>query len=149
MELEKRTIELRPIGGVKPYPHNPRKNDKAVAAVAESIKRFGFNQPIAVDSNGVIVAGHTRYKAAKKLGLKVVPVVVLDDLTPDEIRAYRLADNKVGEKAEWDLSLLDAELKNITDIDMSLFDFDLVKPAEPVYTSKITLPDYEAREDSA
>lgn len=101
-----------------PYPNNPRDNDKAVQAVADSIQAFGFQQPIVVDVNGVIIAGHTRYKAAKKLGLQKVPVVVASDLTPDEVQAYRLADNKSGEKATWITDKLNIELKGI-ELDMS------------------------------
>ena len=87
------------IGDIKPYERNPRRNDEAVKYVAESIKNFGFKNPIIVDNDGVIVAGHTRFKAAKQLGLQVVPCVVADDLTPEQIKAFRLADNKVGEIA--------------------------------------------------
>lgn len=84
---------------IKPYEKNPRKNDEAVKYVAESIKEFGFKVPIVVDKDMTIVAGHTRYKAAKKLGLNEVPVIVADDLTDEQIKAFRLADNKTGEKA--------------------------------------------------
>ena len=110
---------------IKPYEKNPRKNDNAVEYVANSIKEFGFKVPIVIDKDGVIVAGHTRYKASKKLGLEKVPCVVADDLTDEQIKAYRLADNKVGESAKWDESLLGAELSEILNIDMEMFDFDL------------------------
>lgn len=93
-----------------PYENNPRKNDEAVKYVAESIKEFGFKVPIVIDKNNVIIAGHTRYKAAKKLKLTEVPCIVADDLTDDQVKAFRLADNKVGEIAEWDLDLLNIEL---------------------------------------
>ena len=89
-------IEMRRISDLKPYKNNPRKNDKAVDAVAASIKAFGFKQPVVIDDNGEIIAGHTRLKAAKKLGIKTVPCIVADDLTPEQIKAYRLANNKVG-----------------------------------------------------
>ncbi len=102
---------------LKPYEKNPRRNDEAVKYVAESIKEFGFKVPIVVDKNNVIVAGHTRYKASKKLHLEEVPCIIADDLTPDQIKAYRLADNKVGEIAEWDDELL---LEELADIDMSM-----------------------------
>lgn len=115
--IEKRLAELTP------YKNNPRKNDQAVDAVAASIKAFGFKVPIVIDKDGVIVCGHTRAKAAKKLKLESVPCVVADDLTEDEIKAFRLADNKVGELAEWDLPALDLELADI-DFDMSEFGFD-------------------------
>lgn len=117
-------VEAKSIDEIKPYENNPRNNDDAVDAVANSIKRFGWQQPIVVDNDGVIVAGHTRYKAAKKLGLKHVPVVVADNLTPDQVKAYRLADNKTAELADWDMDLLNDELDQIRNIDMSDFGFD-------------------------
>lgn len=113
-----------------PYEKNPRKNDQSVDKVANSIKEFGFKVPIVVDKNNIIVCGHTRYKAAKKLGLSVVPCVVADDLTEEQIKAYRLADNKVAELAEWDIDLLGEELDGIFDIDMSEFGFDLTEEEE-------------------
>lgn len=113
------------LNEIKPYEKNPRKNDNAVEYVANSIKEFGFKVPIVIDKNGVIVAGHTRYKASKKLGLEKVPCIIADDLTPEQIKAYRLADNKVGESAKWDEGLLGAELSEILNINMELFDFDL------------------------
>jgi len=91
--------------------------------VAESIKEFGFKVPIIVDKDNVIVAGHTRLRAAKKLGMKTVPCIVADDLTPEQIKAFRLADNKVSEFSEWDMDLLTSELKEI-DFDMDIFGFD-------------------------
>ena len=117
-------VEAKSIDEIKPYENNPRDNDDAVDAVANSIKEFGWQQPIVVDNEGVIIAGHTRYKAAKKLGLKHVPVVVADNLTPDQVKAYRLADNKVAEIADWDMDLLNDELDQIRNIDMSDFGFD-------------------------
>lgn len=110
---------------LKPYENNPRFNDKAVDAVAKSIENFGFKVPIVVDKHNVIVTGHTRLKAAQKLGLAQVPVIVADDLTPEKIKAFRLADNKVSELAEWDFSKLEAELADISEIDMSQFNFDM------------------------
>ena len=115
--IEKRLAELTP------YKNNPRKNDQAVDAVAASIKAFGFKVPIVIDRDGVIVCGHTRATAAKKLKLESVPCVVADDLTEEEIKAFRLADNKVGELAEWDLPALDLELADL-DFDMGEFGFD-------------------------
>jgi site-specific DNA-methyltransferase (adenine-specific) len=108
-----------------PYEKNPRINDDAVKYVANSIKEFGFKVPIIIDKNNVIVAGHTRLKASKELGLTEVPCIIADDLNEEQIRAFRLADNKVSEKAEWDFNLLDAELEDILDIDMNDFGFDL------------------------
>ena len=113
------------ISEVKPYDKNPRKNDDGVEAVANSIKEFGWQQPIVVDKDNVIIVGHTRYKAAKKLGMDKVPVVVADNLSPEQVKAYRLADNKTGELTDWDMGLLDDELADIADIDMSDFGFDL------------------------
>lgn len=117
-------VEAKSIDEIKPYENNPRDNDDAVDAVANSIKEFGYQQPIVVDNEGVIIAGHTRYKAAQKLGLKHVPVVVADNLTPDQVKAYRLADNKTAELAGWNMDLLNDELDQIRDIDMSDFGFD-------------------------
>lgn len=117
-------IEMK-LTEIIPYEKNPRKNDEAVKYVAESIKQFGFKVPIVIDKNNVIVAGHTRYKASKKLGLKEVPCIVADDLTEEQIKAYRLADNKVAEQAEWDIELLDEELDSILEIDMADFGFEL------------------------
>lgn len=108
---------------LNPYENNPRKNDKAVAGVAASIRQFGFKVPMVVDSSGVIVCGHTRYKAAKELGMKEVPCIIADDLTDEQIKAFRLADNKVSEAAEWDFEMLDAEMGDIVGIDMSGFGF--------------------------
>lgn len=113
----------KPINEVIPYEKNPRINDNAVPAVMKSIEEFGFKVPIVIDKNGTIVTGHTRLKAAKKLGMKTVPCIVADDLTPEQIKAFRLADNKVAEAAEWDMELLNEELDGIVDIDMSDFNF--------------------------
>lgn len=113
------------IGEVKPYEKNPRKNDKSVEKVAESIRQFGFKVPLVIDKDKIIVTGHTRYKAAKKLGIKEIPCIMADDLSDEQIKAYRLADNKVGEDSEWDTTLLSEELENIIDIDMSDFGFEL------------------------
>lgn len=108
---------------LKPYENNPRFNDEAVEFVAKSIKEFGFKVPIVVDKNNVIVAGHTRYKASMELGLKEVPCIVADDLNEEQIKAFRLADNKVSEKAQWNYELLDEELDDILDINMEDFGF--------------------------
>ena len=118
-------VEERALDQIWPYEKNPRKNEAAVDKVAESLKEFGWQQPIVVDPTGVIIAGHTRYKAAKKLGLETAPVVVAEDLTDEQVRAYRLADNRTADFSDWDLDLLDDELFSIEDIDMNLFGFDL------------------------
>lgn len=116
---------------LRPYANNPRKNDAAVPKVAESIKHFGFKVPILIDQDHIVITGHTRLKAAKKLGLKTVPCVVVDDLTPDQIKALRLADNKVSEFAEWDASLLDQELEALKDqFNMDAFGFENPETAE-------------------
>lgn len=117
-------IEDIPISAVKPYEKNPRKNDKAVDGVAESIKQFGFKQPIVIDKNGVIVAGHTRYKAALKLGLDTVPCVRADDLTQKQIKAYRILDNKLNELASWDFETLGEELETF-EFDFEPFDVEI------------------------
>jgi ParB-like chromosome segregation protein Spo0J len=118
-------IEYWDIERVKPYPGNPRRNDKAVDAVAKSIQEFGFRQPIVVDKGGVVVVGHTRLKAALKLGLKTVPVHVAADLTPEQARAYRIADNRTNETAEWDIDLLPIELGELREggTDLKLLGF--------------------------
>ncbi|QOJ04313.1 MAG: ParB N-terminal domain-containing protein [Planctomycetia bacterium] len=139
-------IEQRPLGRIKPYEKNPRINDAAVDAVAESIQRFGFRQPIVVDGEGVIVCGHTRWRAAQKLGLDKVPVHVARDMTPEQIRAYRIADNKTAELAEWNLELLNIELGELKDagIDWSLLGFDadeLAKLLGSEIKSGLTDPD--------
>lgn len=112
---------------IKPYGNNPRHNDGAVKAVAESIKSFGFNQPIVVDKNNVIIVGHTRWKAAKQLGLQEVPVLKADYLTDEQANAYRLADNKTGELAEWNFEKLEEELESFrsSEIDMTEFGFTI------------------------
>lgn len=107
-----------------PYENNPRHNDGAVDAVAESIKQFGFKVPIVIDKDNIIIAGHTRRKAALKLGLDAVPVIRADDLTDEQVRAFRLADNKTAELAEWDESMLEEELAAIDGIDMADFGFE-------------------------
>lgn len=140
-------IEQRSISTIRPYENNPRQNDDAVAAVAESIRQFGFRVPIVVDRDGVIIAGHTRLKAALKLGMTEVPVHVAADLTPDQVRALRIADNKVGELAEWDLEKLTIELNALQasdpDLDLAAFGFDqdeLAKLLDPGAADGLTDP---------
>lgn len=124
-------IKMMNIADVVPYEKNPRKNDEAVKYVAASIKEFGFKVPIVIDKDNVVVCGHTRLKAAKKLKLQEVPCVVADDLTEEQIKAYRLADNKVSEQAVWDFDLLGGELDGILDIDMTAFGFEGIEEEEP------------------
>lgn len=139
-------VQTWKIGDVHPYKNNPRNNTAAVKPVANSIKEFGFQQPIVVDKDGVIIVGHTRYKAAKMLKLKEVPVVVAANLTPDQVKAYRVADNSTGEVAVWDIPLLNAEIQGL-DYDFADFglnvavqqvdgdaeddDYDMELPEEP------------------
>lgn len=118
---------------IRPYQKNPRKNKNAIDAVAASIKEFGFKVPIVLDKNNVIVTGHTRFEASKKLGLQKAPCIIAADLSEDQVRAYRLADNKTAELAEWDFDLLNEELQSIIDIDMTSFGFvSLEEPTEAV-----------------
>lgn len=130
-----------------PYENNPRKNDEAVDKVALSISAFGFKVPIVIDANNVIVTGHTRLKAAKKLGMKTVPCIMADDLTEEQIKAFRLADNKVAEFSEWDEEKLMKELEALGDIDMSLYGFEFPDDTEDeeddTYTDKKDIPQYE------
>jgi site-specific DNA-methyltransferase (adenine-specific) len=119
-------VSTVPIGKVKPYAGNPRRNADAVAKVAASLKEFGWRQPIVVDSKGVVVVGHTRLLAAKSLGMRQVPVHVAEGLTAAQVRAYRIADNRTGEEAEWDEELLAAELRGLEaeGYDLALTGFD-------------------------
>jgi DNA modification methylase len=139
-------IEQWKLSDIKPYPGNPRQNDAAVDAVAASIRQFGFRQPIVVDKAGVIVCGHTRYRAAQKLGWKTAPVHVAEDLTPEQIRAYRIADNKVADLATWDYELLPIELSALQgmNFDLELLGFskdDLAKILDPGVKDGLTDPD--------
>ena len=118
-------IQMLSPDQVIPYEKNPRKNEEAVDKVAASIKEFGFRQPIVVDADHVIIAGHTRLEASKRLGLTDVPVVVADDLSEEQVRAYRLADNRTAEFSGWDFDLLNGELFEINDIDMAAFGFNM------------------------
>lgn len=115
--MEVKQIEIE---NIRPYENNPRNNDGAVKSVAESIKRYGFQQPLVVDGDGVIIVGHTRLKAAKKLKLKTVPCIVAEGLSPQQAREYRLVDNKTGELSLWDFEKLELELK---DLNFDGFDF--------------------------
>jgi ParB-like chromosome segregation protein Spo0J len=121
MELK---IEYVDIDNIKPYENNPRHNEEAIPFVMNSIKEFGFKNPIIIDKNNVIIAGHTRLESAKRLGMKEVPIIHADDLTEEQVKAFRLADNKVSEKAEWNFELLDEELE---DLDINMEDFGFLK----------------------
>ena len=124
-------ITQKPIADLIPYSRNPRRNDEAVPMVMNSIKEFGFKVPIVIDKNNIIVCGHTRFKAALKLGLETVPCIVADDLSDEQIKAFRLADNKVSERAEWDFEILSGELDDIINIDMDSFGFESIDFEEP------------------
>ena len=142
-------IVMRKIGELKPYENNPRHNDMAVDAVAASIQQFGFKNPVIIDKDGVIVAGHTRYKAAKKLGITDIPCISADDLSDEQIKAFRLADNKTAELAEWDEDLLGKEMQGIINLDMSQFGFSVGEDElgeemqDDKYTLKVKIPQYE------
>ena len=119
--MENICIIYKNVEDIIPYENNPRKNEASVDYVANSIKEFGFKVPIIIDKENVIVSGHTRLKAAEKLGLKEVPCIIAEDLTEEQVNAFRLADNKVGELSEWDESLLGLELENILNLNMGDF----------------------------
>ena len=114
----------KPLTDLKPYANNPRHNAKAVPAVKESILKFGFKVPIVIDKNNVIVCGHTRFYASKEIGLETVPCIVADDLTDEQINAFRLVDNRVSEFADWNFDKLAEELSDLQDFDFEPFAFD-------------------------
>lgn len=126
-DMNKISIVYKKVDELVPYENNPRHNDEAVDAVANSIKEFGFKVPCVVSGDGVLITGHTRLKACKKLGIEEVPCIVADDLTEDQIKAFRIADNKVGEIATWDMEKLNIELGELEEfnIDMADFGFDV------------------------
>ena len=143
-----------------PYINNPRNNNDAVDKVAASIKEFGFKVPIVIDKDNVVVTGHTRLLASKKLGLQEVPCVIADDLSPAQIKAFRIADNKVSEYAEWDEDMLKVELEELEEMNFDLdsvnidfSDFDMAldledteegqEQEENIYTKEINIPQYE------
>jgi len=139
-------IEQRALTDIRPYPNNPRHNDQGVAAVAASIREFGFRQPIVVDESGTIIVGHTRYKAAQFLGLKTVPVHVASGLTPAQVRAYRLADNQSATLSSWNDDLLVQEILALRDLDFDLSltgfsDLDLTELLADPPTEGLTDPD--------
>jgi ParB-like chromosome segregation protein Spo0J len=113
---------------ITPYEDNPRRNDRAVDVVAKSIKEFGFKNPVILDKDNVIVAGHTRYRAAQRLGLDEVPAIIADDLTPEQVKAFRIMDNKSAEFAEWDYDALLKEIDELSesDYDVELTGFDMI-----------------------
>ncbi|ARU19627.1 ParB N-terminal domain-containing protein [Ligilactobacillus salivarius] len=137
------------IDDIKPYDNNPRDNDNAVESTANSIKEFGWQQPIVVDKDMVIIVGHTRYKAAKKLGYKEVPVVIASNLNKEQVRAYRLADNKTGELANWVYGDLMSEIQEIQDLDLTDFGFnDSDLDISDKWEDDVSLDDYEEPDTS-
>ena len=129
-------IQTLPLKDIHPYARNPRKNAEAVKGVSASIREFGFLVPLVIDRNHEIVAGHTRYSAALSLGMKEVPCVIADELTEDQIRAFRLADNKVGEMAQWDMDLLPLELQGIM---LPMTDFGFQAISDEDFSDNFTL----------
>ena len=144
--MKEMKIEYIPLSEIKPYENNPRINDEAVKYVANSIKEFGFKNPIIIDKNNVIVAGHTRLKACKKLEITKAPCIRADDLTENQIKAFRLADNKLGEIATWDFNSLAVELANIENINMSNFNFEPLDISPDDFGNSFVLPDGEKPE---
>jgi len=136
---EKLSIIYKKVKDLKPYANNPRLNDDAVEYLANSIREFGFKVPMVITSDGEIVAGHTRLKACQKLGIEEVPCIIADDLTPEQIKAFRLADNKVAEIADWDFPKLEMEMQEI-EMDMTAFGFEELDNTTP---SEIADDDYE------
>ena len=122
--MNERNLIYKNTDDIIPYKGNPRNNKAAVDKVAKSIEEFGFNVPIVIDENDIVVTGHTRLLASKKLGLNKVPTIVVSDLTNEQVQAFRIADNKVSEFSEWNEDLLMQELSEIEGIDMSIFGFD-------------------------
>ncbi len=122
--MKEMKIVYKNINDIIPYENNPRHNDEAVDYVANSIKEFGFKVPIIIDKDNVIVTGHTRLKASEKLGLEEIPCIYADDLSEEQIKAFRIADNKVSEFSSWDLEKLGLELEELGDIDLGLFGFE-------------------------
>ena len=134
-------IKMVPVADIVPYENNPRKNTDAVQYVKNSIEKFGFRIPMVLDAENVIVCGHTRFLAAKELGMSEVPCTYADDLTEEQVKAFRLADNKTSEMAAWDFEKLELELSDLPGIDMSDFGFkinidDNIEPQKIENTSK-------------
>ena len=139
--MKKLEIKMVPIDDIKPYAKNPRKNETAIEPVMASIKQFGFRIPMVLDKNNVVVCGHTRLMAARRLEMTELPCVYVDDLTDEQVKAFRLVDNRVAE-SEWDNEVLEEELEKITGIDMKAFGFvDLEIPeVDHLFEDKIDIP---------
>lgn len=146
-------IIYKKIEELKPYENNPRINAQAIKYVAKSIEEFGFQVPLVIDKDGIIVTGHTRYEASKKLKLKEVPCIIADDLTEKQIKMFRLADNKVSETSTWNYELLEKEMSGIVDINLEDFGFEKIKittiEEKPEYDVRLKCPncDYEGDEN--
>jgi DNA modification methylase len=143
-------IVMKKLSEITPYAHNPRNNAGAVDAVARSIREFGFRNPVILDRDGVIIAGHTRVLAAKSLGMDEVPCVMADDLTPEQVKAFRIADNKTAEIAEWDYELLPIELRELQGdgYDLSLLGFDTTELEQLLADKEDTVTDGETEADA-
>ena len=154
--MKKMNVVYKRTDELIPYENNPRINDDAVDKVANSIREFGFRVPIIIDNNNVIIAGHTRLKASEQLGIEEVPCLIADDLTEEQVKAFRIADNKVSEFSTWDMSKLNMELEGLL-IDMGQFgvdlfddgdfDIDLGGDEESQYSQKRHIPQYEPTGD--
>lgn len=138
-------VQQKLISEIIPYARNPRKNQDAIAKVAGSLKEFGWKQPIVIDAENVVIAGHTRLMAAQSLGMDSVPVLVADDLTENQIKAYRLADNRVAQEADWDDDLLRLEIKDLIDKD---FDVDLTGFDDFEVTNILIEPEFAPGDES-
>lgn len=144
-------VEMLDLKTISPYDRNPRKNKKAIETVKQSLEEFGWRQPIVVDKNNIIVVGHTRYEAAKILGLNKIPVLVAADLSEEQCRAYRIMDNRSNENAEWDYDLLIEEFRSLENIDLELTGFnkkeieELLGEADTIYNKKVDSPLYTAK----
>jgi|TARA_R110000823_G_scaffold306968_1_gene429497 ParB/RepB/Spo0J family partition protein len=143
-------IEYFPINNIKPYENNPRNNDQAVEKVSKSIKAFGFKNPIIIDENKIIINGHTRLKAAKQLELDTVPCIIVNDLSEDKKKAFRIADNRIGQEAEWDYELLKLEFEYLDEnlVDKTGFDLDEINLMINGWQSNHELMDKISAEDS-
>lgn len=148
-------IVYKKLSELKPYEKNPRNNDSAIEYVKKSIEKFGFKVPMVIDKKNVIVTGHTRYKACQQLGIEEVPCIIADDLTPQQIKAFRIADNKTNDMAEWNDQLLGEELKDLLpDIDMTDFGFGdfeismLTEDMEPEEYDKDLIEQYSSNSDN-
>ena len=142
--MKKIEIKYLNISDIKPYKKNPRKNDKAVAIVEKSIREFGFKNPIVLDKNNEIIVGHTRLRAAKKIGMKEVPVIFAEELTPEQVKAFRIMDNKSSEIAKWDFDLLKVEFESMQNLEFTGFtEAEIDKILDPI--DKISMGNIEPK----